>query len=181
LRTDFTTPPNPALQRTRPSHPGGPPASRTPGRGAGGVRPLHTAMSHQPTMNKYRAIILMFVCHVLGVGLGVGMTHLYYSFWADKMISNSAAASLSTKVVVLNRLRTGNTNSAIEVMETLVDGDLISLQATVGQQSPNKRDPDHIKLLQRAREYRSKYPHTNSYSEVDLTVSNALRIPEQIQ
>lgn len=130
-------------------------------------------------MNKYRAIILIFICHAVGVALGVGVTYWYFSSVADKFVSSSAAAGASTKVAVLHRLRGGNTNSAIDVLETLLDGDLIGLQAVLSSTPAAQRDPSYVKTLQRARDYRTKFPHSSEHPEVDAAISNAFRLADE--
>jgi len=97
----------------------------------------------------------------------------------DKTISSSAEAHASENISVLESLRKGDTNAAINLLEIRLDGDLITLQATDGAKKPSEIDPSLVKTLGRAANYRTKFPHTSGSIEVDSTVSNVLVIPSK--
>ena len=79
------------------------------------------------------------------------------------------ATQVAMTVRVLDSLRSGKTNEALQLLETQLDGGL----ATFGVSSAEKRDPQYDQILMRAREYRSRYPHTSSSPEIEAMVARA--------
>jgi hypothetical protein len=79
------------------------------------------------------------------------------------MEKQQAAVDQSFYVRVLTDLRSGNTNGAIELLETRLDGALMTFSYD--------HDPKYDKLLERAREYRSRYPHKSGTPGIDAAVA----------
>ena len=79
------------------------------------------------------------------------------------------ATEIVVTVRVLDSLRSGRTNEAIRLLETRLDGAIM----TFGAPSVSQRDPKYDKILKMAKEYRSKYPHTSSSPEVDAAIARA--------
>ena len=75
------------------------------------------------------------------------------------------AIDASFYVRLLTDLRSGNTNGPIELLETRLDGAVMTFSYD--------RDPKYDKLLQRAKEYRSKYPHKSGTPEINVAVARA--------
>jgi len=72
-------------------------------------------------------------------------------------------------VALLERLRAGHTNQAIEVLEIELDGALQGLGA-----SPQEIGEAEIKVLQLARQYRARYPRKQ-----DIGVTRAFDLLER--
>ena len=79
------------------------------------------------------------------------------------------ATDIAVTVRVLDSLRSGRTNDAIKLLETRLDGALM----TFGAPSDGPRDSKYDKILKMAKEYRTKYPHTTGVPEIDTGVSRA--------
>lgn len=77
------------------------------------------------------------------------------------------ATDIAMTVRVLNDLRSGHTNDAVQLLETRLDGALLTFSAPTN--SP--RDPKHDKILKVAKDYRTKHPHTAGVPEIDTGVS----------
>jgi hypothetical protein len=75
------------------------------------------------------------------------------------------ATDASFDVRLLTALRSGKTNDAIELLETRLDGAVMTFSYD--------RDTKYDKLLERAKEYRSKYPHKSGTPEIDAAVARA--------
>jgi hypothetical protein len=73
---------------------------------------------------------------------------------ARDTLTNTKDASMA--VALLQRLRAGQTNEAIEVLELTLDNALISLAA-----SPQEIGEAQLKTLEMAKQYRAKYPRNS--------------------
>ena len=132
-------------------------------------------------MDKRLAISLMIGFYVLGTAIGFGLSYWFGSSFARELTSSSAAAGVSTTVSVLQRLRNSDTNGAINLLETLLDGDLISLHGALESVPPAKRDAMYVKALKRARDYRAQYPHSSGHATVNAAVSDALKMADDVR
>jgi|GEM_PF-2906443 len=79
------------------------------------------------------------------------------------------ATDIALTIRVLDGLRSGRTNDAIKLLETRLDGALM----TFGAPSDNPRDSKYDKILRIAKEYRTRYPHATGVPEIDTGVSRA--------
>lgn len=82
------------------------------------------------------------------------------------------ATDVMTTVRILQSLRSGDTNAAIRMLESQLDGALIPFSAP----STGPRDAKHDKILIIARDYRAKYPHTSGSPEIDNGVSRTFSL-----
>lgn len=88
----------------------------------------------------------------------------------------SSAAEASTTVWTLERLRSGNTTKAVELLESKLDGALIGLGASLSSTPESRRDPALIKTLQSAREYRARFPRKTENPEIDEAVARVFAL-----
>ncbi|WP_171160103.1 hypothetical protein [Usitatibacter palustris] len=82
----------------------------------------------------------------------------------------SAAAAVSAKVAALDAIRSNDYAKATEMLETLLDGDIISLKALM----TDFPDPMAPKALARAAKYRAANPRKTGEAIVDNAVAEAL-------
>jgi hypothetical protein len=124
-------------------------------------------------MKKSRLILLISGTLLLGIiigAVGIGMLSVHLT---NKFMGFATASSAGQEVAVLRCIRTGDTNHAIELQEIHLDGDIVILGSLLGDVSPGHRDPTFIKTLERARDYRAKYPHKSDSPEGDALVAKA--------
>ena len=76
-------------------------------------------------------------------------------------------------VSYLKMLRANNVTNTVDILETELDGSISDLGFNLSKIQKAKRDPQELKTLLRAKEYREQFPHTNEYSQIDQMVSNA--------
>jgi len=76
-----------------------------------------------------------------------------------------SATDASFDVRVLTDLRSGKTNEAIKLLETRLDGSVMTFSYD--------HDPKYYKLLNGVKEYRSKYPHKSGSPVIDAAVARA--------
>lgn len=108
----------------------------------------------------------------------MGMLGFYFLFdqGAHKYLETMEGTQASSALSGLKRLRSGDTNGAIEHLESELDGALIGL-AGLYYNAPNKK-PDALvqRTLGRARDYRAKYPREIEDVEVSGAISNVLNL-----
>jgi hypothetical protein len=76
----------------------------------------------------------------------------------------------------LKWLRAGKTTNVVELMEVSLDGDLIGLGAFLRDPHELKSDPVSIRVLQRARDYRTQFPHQSGSPVVDQAIIGAFHL-----
>ncbi len=79
------------------------------------------------------------------------------------------AIEIVVSVRILESVRSGRTNDAIRLLETRLDGALM----TFGAPSNGPRETKYDKILKMAKEYRAKYPYTSGFPGIDTGVSKA--------
>lgn len=83
-----------------------------------------------------------------------------------RLLTSTLAAETSINVACLRRLRAGETNVAISVLESRVEGDLVTLAERLSALPSPERDPQHLQVIRMFRDYREKFPHTNSVPQI---------------
>ena len=103
--------------------------------------------------------------------------HLYG--YLSTMITSQQTADLNSTILVLDRLRAGRVPEAIELLESRMDGALINLGATVGATPREERGSNSLATLQRAKEYRAKFPRKTGDRTIDQRVERAWSLPDE--
>ena len=85
------------------------------------------------------------------------------------MYFNSASSNLKLHVTLLNLLKANNTEKCNRLLEGLVDADLIVL-ADYSKIPKSKRSIEVLKPIEKAKEYRQKYPEPNKSEAVSATI-----------
>jgi hypothetical protein len=129
-------------------------------------------------MNKKLVIVLIVAAFVVGaIGGGFGISYFWVRF-VNKFFVTTEAAQAGIDVSVLNCIRKNDVTNAAELLETELDGSLIGLSAYVESTPKAQRDQMDMKIIQRAKDYRSKFPHENSEPEINQAISNAFLLVE---
>jgi len=117
--------------------------------------------------------VVAFLAGGVGGGIAGGYVGIYFvsRFFADSTVLGQSNDT-QTHVTVLQHLRDGNTTKATEHLETVLDGNIISLSPTEGLSE--RTNQAVAKSIQKAKEYRSQYPRRTQYPEVDKGVSEIL-------
>jgi hypothetical protein len=103
--------------------------------------------------------------------------HLYG--YLSAMITSQQTADLSSTILILDRLRAGRVPEAIELLESRMDGALINLGATVGATPREERGSNSLATLQRAKEYRAKFPRKTGDRTIDERAERAWSLPDE--
>jgi hypothetical protein len=136
------------------------------------------SFGHIALMSKTRALLLALAALIIGaVAGGWGVSKFWGRLTAD-LSASSMAAEASTTVRILERLRDGNTTGPVELLEIKLDGALIGLGAIIPEIPESRRDPNYIRAVGIARDYRSKFPRTNDSPDVSDGVARAFSLLE---
>lgn len=125
-------------------------------------------------MKKPTVIFFAAITFLLGGVLGAwGISKFLGRFNLDSLVgSKSADASLTTRTLEL--IREGNTTGAVELLEVRLDGSLSVMGMLMSDAPISRWDPLDVKTLQRAKDYRAKFPRTNEAFQI--AVDKAFRL-----
>ena len=123
-----------------------------------------------------RKIFLVIGIFILGVIIGgaigaYGALHFLGSLFSDGT-NLSTTVAIKEKVFTLSKLREGEMGKAIESLETALENNLIYF--STGIHGSKKMEKEIKRALKGAKEYRSRFPRTTNYPNVDKAVSEAL-------
>lgn len=104
----------------------------------------------------------------LGALVGIGGTYFVLITRMRQGFDTMQAANVTTSVETLQALRETNTQGAIKLQESFLNGAVLSFYGS----SPSEEGTR--KALELAREYREKHPFAGPYSNVNNTVSEIL-------
>ncbi len=92
------------------------------------------------------------------------------------LLTSTLATDTGTSIACLHRLRQGETNVAISVLELHIDSDLVMLADRLLALPQAERDPQHLRVIKMFRDYRVKYPRTNSVAYVQEGIARAYQL-----
>jgi hypothetical protein len=131
------------------------------------------------SVNKSTTVVLIFVALMIGLALGgMAVFHFGTRFIGYGTI-NAESAEAAVTVHALERLRAGDTNGAEDLLESRLDGALISVKSFLQSVPTTRRDTNAIQTLRLAKSYRDKFPRKTSTPEVDQAVAQALAFPDK--
>jgi hypothetical protein len=130
-------------------------------------------------MMRYRCkwAFRLSLAFVLGsVATGYGGLRLYLNS-LDRQLYVRPAIDTVHSLAVLQRLRTGHTGAAIELVEWQLDDGLVGLSGLAdGQRNPGDCVMNIPAVLAMARTYRGEYPRSTAVAEIDDLVAKALNM-----
>ena len=119
---------------------------------------------------------MKIVCFLGGMLIGGALVY----FVIDKkvlspIIYNGAMAHAGAYHRILQDIREGKTNDAINLLEIKLDGELITF-FNYDKNQP-RIDPSQFKIISRISTYRREYPRKTDSQEVDAMVQKVLAMP----
>jgi hypothetical protein len=131
-------------------------------------------------MKKYLSILLPVAALVIGlVGGWFTAAHLYNNFIGDYMMSDTSVG-IGDRYEVLQALRAGDTNKAVDALELQMNGDMRPLNGDILTFAGIRRDvpiaklkPSEIRLITHVRDYRIAHPYVSD-PEIDRNVASIL-------
>jgi hypothetical protein len=115
-------------------------------------------------------VLLCATTLVLGVVAGAATVWSFGTTAVMQSNAHAAAAGVGGKTYVLNALRTGETAKASEMLETLLDGDLVTLSVL----PEASFDPGMKSAVARAAAYRAQHPYKSNEPIVAEAVARVL-------
>jgi len=125
-------------------------------------------------MKRFSFVLWLVIGFVVGGSAGWFIAGRQYSRWAESFVSARALPELGNAYHPLKALRAGDTNEAIDLLETDLDGAIIQLSAVLREQKDEKMKAAYVIALTRVRDYRAMYPRKSGSEEVDKGVAEAL-------
>jgi len=126
-------------------------------------------------MNKIPLAIISFTCLVLGVFIGVFSAFQFGSHFVSRGTVADSASDVIVTVMILDRIRGGDLNGGIDLLEKKLDGSTIILGAFLKSNSNYADNPGVRRALKSALSYRQRYSHQTENPEVDKAVTEALQ------
>jgi len=103
-----------------------------------------------------------------------------FGAYSKTALAQRDSADLGMTVAVLQRLRDGRPDEAVDLLETRLDGVIIDFVACYRQLEVSKRDQFDLQLLRMARDYRAKHPHKwPGHPEMEWNLNEAFALLEQ--
>jgi len=119
-------------------------------------------------------IVAVFILGtVIGAFLGFKYSMQFYEDFKEYAVYTRAAANTSFAVGALQRIRDNKTSDAIELLESFLDGELITFMH-YDSLSSDKQEANVIRILKNTKQYRERYPHKSSSPDVDETIEKVL-------
>ena len=109
-------------------------------------------------------------------GLTIGSAGGYY-FYRRLRISLTVSNAINDNIgalVTLNKLRAGDTAAAIKHNEKVLDVSVLTIGSMLRDVPKDRRDPNLLLHIRRAKEYRDQYPHKSETSGFDWHVAQYL-------
>lgn len=127
-----------------------------------------------------RKVFLVIGIFILGGIIGATIGESIGKHRASRFLGNffsdgsnvSIILEIKEKIFTLSKLRDGKMEEAIETLEKALDRDLMHF--SVGIYGSEKIRKEITNTLRVVKEYRSKFPRTTNYPDIDETVSEAL-------
>jgi hypothetical protein len=124
--------------------------------------------------SRKKAFIGLGIAFLAGgiVGLAIGGyagMHMMFSYFGNNWL-HEQADDIQSRIVILKHLRGGKQVQAIELLESQLDDDVISIEPDKYINIQTIADINNA--IREAKEYRLIYPRTSNRSHVDAMVNN---------
>jgi lipid-binding SYLF domain-containing protein len=87
--------------------------------------------------------------------------------YLSEMLTTEHTADADMTVAILERLRGRQTAEAIELLEVQLEGAMTGLEASLSARPKAERQPNSLKILDRAKDYRSRFPRKTGRPNAD--------------
>jgi hypothetical protein len=116
------------------------------------------------------SVVVLFAFAFGALAGGWAMTWALGEFMLQPTATSQASSAAAVRVSALTLMRDGKFEDAAALLETMLDGDLISL----GAAPKGKIDKQTADVIRRAAEYRGKFPRKSGDKNVDEAVDALL-------
>jgi hypothetical protein len=127
-------------------------------------------------MKKSHVILFVSLSLIFGAVGGWFAAGYRYGQWANNFASSATLGDLGEAYSALQSARAGDTNIAVEMLESRLDVAIIDLAAKVRETADSKKRDGYLRALARARDYRAVHPRTTDSPEFDGAVAQALSV-----
>ena len=131
-----------------------------------------------------KPITILFVLVALAAGVGIGgyiSRDIKLSVSDTPLLTSTLAAHTALDIAYLYRLRDGKTDEVRSLLESQIDSDLVILSERLATLPVAERDPQQLKIIQMHRDYRAKFPYTNSVPYIQQGITKAYTLLDGAQ
>ena len=137
---------------------------------------VHTFMK-----SKLLISTLVLVALIGGFFLGQWQTRRTVESWMTKMMGTEvkrATADFSRAAGLLQQIRSGDTNAAIEDLESELDSNIMMIGAVTEATPVSERDKQWLSRIRWLRSERAEHPRKTEYAAIDEEVAHVLTLVE---
>ena len=127
-------------------------------------------------MKKSYIILFIALALVFGAAGGWFAADYRYGQWVSEFASAGTLGDLAEACRALESARSGDTNIALETLESRLDMAVIQLAAQGRETTDSKKREGYVRALARVRAYRATYPRKTDSPEIDDAVAQALSV-----
>ncbi len=127
-------------------------------------------------MRRLCTFLLPILVFVIGLVVGCTVSAYFWVRWADTYMTDSSIAGIGERYAVLQVLRTGDTNKAIDALEEEMNGEVLQFAAMKRGVLVAKLKPSEVRLITRVRDYRAAHPYSSGDTEIDRFVASVLSL-----
>jgi hypothetical protein len=127
-------------------------------------------------MKKSYVILFVALALIFGAGGGWFAAGYRYGQWANDFASAGTLGDLGEACRALESARSGDTNIALETLESRLDMAIIGWAAQVRETTDSKKREGYVRALARVHAYRTAHPRRTDSPEIDGAVAQALSV-----
>jgi len=131
-------------------------------------------------MKKLRLFLAVSVGFLLCIGLLIlllstaSVAKQRMEKWSANYAGRGTLFNLGEAYTVLQAIRSGDTNEAIELLESRLDLEVVIASSLVDEQTNQKNRAAYVRLLKKVRDYRIAHPRKTGSAQLDQSVEEAL-------
>jgi hypothetical protein len=115
-----------------------------------------------PPMSRMRLLLLVFSAFLIGGTGGIVATSWACVRLLGRDIHAEALAGTTKTVSLLKFIRSVNSDQAVASLEQDLDSHLLILGLELREKPLSGWDPGHLRILKKAKDYRTQFPRTNA-------------------
>ena len=125
-------------------------------------------------MKKARPYLFALIALLLGWVGGSTYSSRFYDHSIERFQLHAAHSDAAARLVTLQALRSGETNQAVELLESELDAQVVLLGTLLAAQPATERPAAEFQLLTQIRDYRRAHPRQFAQPVTDQKVAGFL-------
>ena len=126
-------------------------------------------------MKRFWSILLAILLLSVGLVGGSVLSSFFYIRYIDTYMRNSSFVGISDRYEVLQALRAGETNKAIDALEEQMGGQILEFAGIRKDTPVAKLRPSDVRLITRVKDYRTIHPYSED-PKLDPVIASILSL-----